>query len=185
MVAAVLLAHGFETAEALVPVDILRRAGISVLVAGIGSFDISSVHGVMVRADVSAEKFDPEGLDMLVLPGGSIGVDYMRESEAVKNLILEMARLEKIIGAICAAPVLLAELGLLKGRHAVCFPSMTEELVKYGAKLKAGESVVHDRNIVTAQAVGSSFDFGLELVSVLLGWQASEKVRKNMYYMDK
>lgn len=181
---AVLLADGFETAEALVPVDILRRAGLEVALAGVGSLEIMSSHGIIVKADLAVEELDAEKLDMIVLPGGGVGVDNLRGSEAVKALILEMSGLGKLIGAICAAPALLAELGILGDRRAVCFPSMAEELAGYGAKLQSDERVTHDRNIITAQAAGSSFDFGLKLVAMLLGWQASEKVRKSMYYPE-
>ncbi len=181
---AVLLADGFETAEALIPVDILRRAGVEVVLAGVGSIEVVSSHRVPVRADQTLEELNSAELEMLVLPGGGVGVENLGKSEAVRALILKMSEEGKLIGAICAAPVLLAELGILEGKRAVCFPSMTDELVKYGARLQADERVTHDRNIITAQAAGSSFDFGFKLVAMLLGWQASEKVRKNMYYPE-
>ena len=181
---AVLLADGFETAEGLVPVDILRRAGVKVVLAGLGSLEVASSHGVIVKAETTVDKLRVEDLDMIVLPGGLCGVENLRSNETVRHLIVEMAKLDKLIGAICAAPVLLAELGILNDKRAVCYPDSTEQIAMRGAKPQTDELVTNDRNIITSKAAGTSFDFGLKLVAMLLGWQASEKVRKSIYYRD-
>lgn len=179
-----LLADGFETAEALVPVDLLRRAGVEVVLAGVGGTEILSGQKVAVRADCGIDELDASLPEMVVLPGGGQGYEILRGSEPVRALVLDMAARGKLVAAICASPVLLGELGLLKGRRAVCFPSMSEELVGHGAMLQSGECVVQDSNIITARAAGSSFEFGLQLISALLGRGKAEEVRRSVYYPD-
>ncbi len=174
----VALAEGFETVEALAPVDLLRRAGVDVRMAGCSALDVMSGQGVTVRADMLVGDADADLFEMLILPGGGKGVDNLRACGELQALLLDMAEKEKLIGAICAAPVLLAEHGLLKGRRAVCYPSVRGELARLGAKLQDDERVTHDRNIITAEAAGSSVEFGLKLLAMLRGWEASETQRR-------
>lgn len=177
----VLLADGFEDIEAIAPVDILRRADISVFMAGVTGDTVTSSHGVRVQADIRLEDVNPDELEMLVLPGGK-GVEKLKASAAVSELVRKVYAAEKLIGAICAAPTILAELGLLEGRRAVCYPSCEPELTAHGAKIQRDEQVTHDRNLITAQAAGVSVAFGLKLVAMLRGWAVAERVRCEICY---
>ncbi|MCL1821129.1 MAG: DJ-1/PfpI family protein [Oscillospiraceae bacterium] len=177
----IFLADGFEDIEAIAPLDILRRANIEVKTVGVSGKSVTSSHRVTVQADILLEDVMLDGCEMLVLPGGS-GFAVLEKSETVLELIRKAHDNGIILAAICAAPTILARLGLLNGRRAVCFPSMEDALIQNGARVQPDETVTHDDHIITAQAAGSSFDFGLKLVSMLRGWAAAETVRKGIYY---
>lgn len=178
----VLLADGFEDIETIATVDVLRRAGAEVAVVGVGGDAAESSHGVRVCADISLADVNKDDLEMLVLPGGTKGVENIRASKEAVELIVYCCENEKLIGAICAAPVILAELGFLSGKRAVCYPSCEQTLIDKGAKVPKDERVIHDRNIVTAQAAGSSIEFGLKLTAMLKGWESAERVRRAMCF---
>ena len=121
-----ILGAGFEEAEAIVPCDLLRRAGVEVRLAGIGGTDIPGSHGIPVHADCAAEAAELTKADMLILPGGLGGVRSIRGCEPVLRAAREMAQAGKWVAAICAAPTVLAELGRhgagdARGRHAECW----------------------------------------------------------------
>ncbi len=179
----VFLADGFEETEALCPVDVLRRAGIDVVIAGVGSELVTSSHGVTVKADTTVEDLDSnEQFSAVFCPGGMPGSVNLSQSWSVNEIIVKTAQ-TGIVAAICAAPaVVLAPLGLLKGRNATCFPgceSYAPDMVF------SKEGVVVDGNIVTAKSAGWAFDLGLTLVSLLKGNDEAEKVRKAIYYKEK
>lgn len=179
----IMLADGFEEAEALVPADILRRAGVEVFLTSISGSDIvTGGHGIKVTADTKISKVDFALLEALVLPGGGKGTELLGASEAVKQLIADCAAAGKYVGAICAAPSILGKMGLLSGRRAVCFPSFEKYL---DGSIITGNSVEHDDIFITAKAAGVSFDFGLEIVRVLVGSDEAEKLRRDMFYGDK
>ena len=117
-----ILGAGFEEAEAIVPCDLLRRAGVEVRLAGIGGTDIPGSHGIPVHADCAAEAAELTKADMLILPGGLGGVRSIRGCEPVLCAAREMAKAGKWVAAICAAPSVLAQYGLLAGRRATCYP---------------------------------------------------------------
>ncbi|MCL2747191.1 MAG: DJ-1/PfpI family protein [Oscillospiraceae bacterium] len=176
-----LLADGFEDIEAVVPIDILRRANIPLTTVGVTTRRVTSSHGFTVEADASLKEVILLDLEMLVLPGGP-GVAHFRSSQAVTSLIKDVSKWGKPIGAICAAPGLLAELGLLSGRRAVCFPSCEETLRSHGAALERDSQVVTDPPFVTAKAAGAATDFALALVSLLRGQPVAEAIRREIYY---
>ncbi len=176
-----LLPDGFEDIEAVAPIDILRRAGVPVTTVGLNGRPVVSAHNLTVEADATLADVKLSDMDMLVLPGGP-GVQNYRKSEAALALVRDAAAAEKLIGAICAAPTVLAELGLLQGRRAVCFPSCEGTLVRHGAHIETDRQVTHDRNLITARAAGSAVEFALKLVAMLRGWTASESVRASIYY---
>ena len=178
----VFLADGFEETEALCPVDVLRRAGIEVVLAGVGSDMITSSHGVTVKADTTVESVDSsEHFAVAFCPGGMPRSVNLSQSWNVNEIIVKTAQ-TGIVAAICAAPaVVLAPLGLLKGRNATCFPgceSYAPDMVF------SGEGIVVDGNIVTAKSAGWAFDLGLKLVSMLKGSDEAEKVRSAIYYKE-
>ena len=167
-----ILGAGFEEAEAIVPCDLLRRAGVEVRLAGIGGTDIPGSHGIQGHADCAAEAAELTKADMLILPGGLGGVRSIRDCEPVLRAAREMAQAGKWVAAICAAPTVLAELGLLEGRRATCYPGMEPEMC--GAVMQ-NAGVVRDGNFITGRAAGSAFAFGLALVEALCGAETAAR----------
>ena len=177
---AILLGTGFEESEALVPADLLRRAGVEVCLAGIGGTQITGAHGITVTADCALEALNADALDMLMLPGGLGGVEAIQGELRAQALIQRCYDEGCWLAAICAAPTILSNLGFLDRRRAVCYPAM-EELMG-SAVVQKGTPVVVDGHIVTAEAAGSAFPFGLKLVEVLKGADAARKVAHDVHY---
>ena len=177
----ILLGNGFETIEALAPCDVLRRAGIRVhLVSVTDELIVMSGQGVQITADCRLEDVQMEKMDLLVLPGGLGGVREIMSNQDAQLLIQKAAEEGKWIGAICAAPTMLAQLGLLDRRHCVVYPGMEEQM--FSAVVLKGQQVVQDSRIITAEAAGSSIQFGLKLVEVLRGVEASEEIREGIHF---
>jgi 4-methyl-5(b-hydroxyethyl)-thiazole monophosphate biosynthesis len=182
-----LLADGFETVEALAPLDVLRRGGIELRLVSLEDKPVTSSHGVEVKADMPLSEASPADAEMVILPGGR-GVEKLENSPDVLRFIREVYEACETRGAyvaaICAAPAVLADLGLLKGRNAVCFPApeFIERLKAGGANYQEAASVIADGPIVTAKAAGASLDFGLTLLELLKGPEAAETVKNAMFY---
>lgn len=176
----ILLGDGFETVEALGPADLMRRAGIEVALVGISGKTVVSGQKVSVQADMTLDEVDFESLELLMLPGGLGGVEAISRSIPAITLIQKAAEQGRWVAAICAAPTVLAHLGLLDRRNAVVYPGMEEDM--YSAVVQVGRRVIQDGRFITGQAAGSSFDFGLKLVEVLRGKEASEQVRLGVHY---
>jgi 4-methyl-5(b-hydroxyethyl)-thiazole monophosphate biosynthesis len=175
----VFLGEGFEEIEAIAPLDILRRAGIKAVTVSMTSDHlVQGGHGLAVNADILLEQIDFESLEMLVLPGGGGGVASIAKTPAAMDLILRTWKADKMIGAICAAPSLLAALNVLDGKRVVCYPTVSAEVGAAGGKLQPELSVVVDNNLITGIAAGASIEFGLELVAALKGREASEETRR-------
>ncbi len=175
----ILLGAGFEESEALVPADLLRRAGIETRLAGVDALQVTGGHGITVTADCLLSDVDLDGAEMLLLPGGLGGVRAIQGSPAALSLIRSAAERGLRLAAICAAPTILAGLGLLDSRRAVCYPGMED----VGAALADQSApVVIDGNFITAQAAGSSFPFALALVEALRGPAAAEEVAHAVHY---
>ena len=168
------LANGFEEVEALTPVDYLRRAGIPVTTVGVGGKNIVGAHGIGVTADICDTAATPEDIEMIVLPGGMPGTTNLDASDVVHLFIDKAVEAGAHLAAICAAPSVYGKLGLLASKKAVCYPGF-EEYLK-GAKL-CDCGVVTDGNVTTARAAGSAADFAFELIRVLRGTVAAEKIR--------
>ena len=178
----ILLGDGFETVEALTPADLLRRAGVDVALVGIHGKTVVSGQNITVQADITLDEVQFDGMEMLVLPGGLGGVDNIHKSIPAITLIQKAAEQGLWVAAICAAPTVLAHLGLLDRRNAIVYPGMEEDM--YSAVVKVGQKVVKDGRFITGQAAGSSFDFALKLIEVLRGKEASEQVRRGVHYND-
>ncbi|MCD7918214.1 MAG: DJ-1/PfpI family protein [Clostridiales bacterium] len=176
----ILLADGFETAEALCPCDMLRRANVPVQLVGVNGPTARSGQGITVRTDSTLKEVSFDELELLMLPGGLVGVDNILASKDAMALIRRTAAAGKYVAAICAAPTILGRLGLLEGKRAVCYPGMEGGLT--GAQPCVGESVVVDGNIVTGEAAGSSIAFGLKLVELLCSPEAERKVHQGIHY---
>lgn len=170
------LADGFEDMEALAPVDCLRRVGVEVTLVGVTGDYVTSLRGVTVKSE--ARTADLENAEMIVLPGGGVGSDNLRASREVMDAVSYCAEHDIHIAAICAAPYILGDAGVLAGKRATCFPGFEEHLA--GAVI-VDEPVVTDGHITTGKSAGYSIDFGLELVRVLLGDEAVEALRNSLY----
>jgi 4-methyl-5(b-hydroxyethyl)-thiazole monophosphate biosynthesis len=177
----ILLGNGFETIEALAPCDVLRRSGVQVhLVSVSDELTVMSGQGVHITADCRLEDVRLDKMDMLVLPGGLGGVREIMSNQNAQVLIQRASEEGKWIGAICAAPTMLAQLGLLDRRHCVVYPGMEEQM--FSAVVLKGRQVVQDSRFITAEAAGSSIHFGLKLVEVLRGAEASQEVSQAIHF---
>ncbi|MBO4265492.1 MAG: DJ-1/PfpI family protein [Clostridia bacterium] len=171
----IFLADGCEEIEALTPCDLLRRAGHKALLVGVNKREIIGAHGIHISADITtADVSANDDVSMIVLPGGVEGTENLKNDKTVCNMISACQKNGKYIAAICAAPTILGEMGILNGKTAVCYPSLENKLI--GAQISA-KNVVCDDNIITGKGMGVSIEFGLMLVSVLDGDEASEQLK--------
>lgn len=174
------LATGFEEVEALTAADLLRRSEIeTVLVSVTGEKMVEGAHGFRIEADLLFEDADYSCCDMIVLPGGMPGTKGLASHSGLCDKIREFNREEKPIAAICAAPMILGELGLLEGRKATIYPGMERFL--RGAHHTKGK-VVTDENIITSMGPGTAMDFGLALVERICGKSAAENLREDLVF---
>lgn len=180
----ILLGAGFEEAEALVTADVLRRADIPVMLAGIGGSAVAGSHNITVQADLPVEQVALKAGDMVVLPGGMGGVSSIEHSREAMALVRQAASGDDYwLAAICAAPTLLARAGLLpQGVPCVCYPGLEGELSQAGAVPRMDCSTVAAGRLITGRGPGSAFDFGLALVEALAGGGASAQVRSGLQY---
>jgi len=165
---------GFEEIEAVVPIDLLRRAGVEVQVASLtGDRLVTGRSNVTVQADATLAEIAAGGFDALLLPGGP-GVKRLRADGRPAQLARDYAQAGKLVAAICAAPLALADAGLLAGKRFTAHFSAHGEL----PQALAGEKVVEDGNIITSRGAGTAMDFGLALVRRLCGEAAAAQVAK-------
>ena len=176
----VLLADGFEEAEALVTVDVLRRGGCQVATVGVTGAPVTGAHNITVMADLPVRDVNLDAMDMVVVPGGLGGVNAILDSAAALAVIQKAAEYGVYVAAICAAPTILARLAILDRRPAVCYPGMEDEMGS--AVVQKGAQVVTDGRIITGEAAGSAFEFGLRLVEAACGRQAMERVRNAVHF---
>lgn len=176
---AILLGEGFEETEAIAPYDLLKRAGVDVCFAGVGAMTVKGSHGICVQTDCTVEELCAEQLEMIVLPGGLRGVQTLSDSRTAMELTKQIWENGAYVAAICAAPTVLAKLGITDGRKATCYPGM--ECKMTGAKMQKKASVT-DEKLITGRAAGSAIDFGLALVAALKGVMAAHKVASDIVY---
>ena len=174
----VVLAPGFEEIEAVTPIDVLRRAGLDVVVAGVGATAVQGAHGVTYQCDIALEDIQSTPR-AIVLPGGLPGSENLGNSGAVKELTLKVHESGGICAAICAAPAYtLAKFGVLNGRTATCYPSFEKE---FDSSTKPSEDrVVVDGNIVTSRGPGTSLEFSLKLAEILAGPSTAKEIQDQM-----
>lgn len=176
--AIVFLANGFEEIEALGTIDILRRGGIEVTTVSITEEAVvTGAHHVPVIADTTLAKAILNEADALILPGGMPGASNLNNSETVKEALLQQYREGKIVAAICAAPMVLGGLGLLKGRNATCYPGFEPQLI--GANV-TGEAVEVSENVITGKGPGLVMNFALALVAAIKSEAVAEEVAAGM-----
>ena len=175
----IFLAEGFEECEALVPLDILRRAGIEVKTVGVGAKTVTGAHGIPVVCDIEDSAVVTDNLKGIILPGGMPGTLNLDKSDIVQGFVDFADNNSLLIGAICAAPLILGRKNILKGKKATCFTGFEDELI--GAVV-LNSPVVNDENIITAFGAGAAFDFGFCIISYLLGEKTAEELKKQMRY---
>jgi len=174
----ILIANGFEEIEALAPADVLRRAGYDVqLVSVPGTPFVTGSHGISVKTDLFLVDVNVEDATMLVLPGGMPGTSNLLANERVKFLVKGFHEYNKWLAAICAAPMILGEMGLLEGVEATCYPGFEKHLV--GATI-VPLPVVTSGKIITARGVGASMAFCLEIVKNLSDEHVALELKKKM-----
>lgn len=174
----VLMEQGFEETELIVPVDILRRGGVNVCIVGVSGMTAESSRGIRLAADAAFSDLDFADMEMLLIPGGQPGVDHLAANPAVMELIQKSAG-HMPVAAICAAPMLLGKLGLLRGRRATCYPGC--EAVLEGARVE-DKGVVVDGSFITARGAGAAFRFGFTLLATLRGAEAADQVARAIQY---
>lgn len=172
------LAQGFEEMEAIVPLDILRRANIDIKTVGIGGKTITGGHGITLVADLSDSEVQPgPDVECVILPGGNIGTLNLSKSRKVDDFIDYALLNGRLVAAICAAPTILGDAGRLAGRTATCYPGLEGRLK--GANY-VELPVVSDRNIITAWGPGASAEFGFEILDYLKGSSEAKNVGDSM-----
>lgn len=178
--ACVFLADGFEEIEGLTVVDVLRRAGVeTVTVSVMNGKLVKGSHGIGVEADGLFDEVQMDDADLIVLPGGMPGTINLKNHEGLRKLVLKFFNKGKYVAAICAAPTILSELGILAERKACCYPSFEGEL-KCGEILQVPVTV--DGCIVTGRGMGAAIPFALQLTSMLCGEEKAEEIRKSIVY---
>lgn len=180
--AIMLFAEGFETVEALMAVDILRRGGVEVTMTSINEDEVvHSAHGIGIEMDATMDEVDVMEYDAIILPGGIPGTIHLGESEAVKKAVMCMNDAGKIVSAICAAPGVFGKYGLLQGKKACSYPDHEVNLL--GATVLR-EPVVVDGNIVTSRALGTAMEFALKLLELLEGEEKMNQIKSAIVYQE-
>lgn len=176
----VILAEGFEETEALTVVDLLRRAGLDVKMAGLKNGTVAmGAHGIGVVLDLSVDDIALEETQALILPGGMPGTKFLGSDKRLAGLLKKADEHSIPIGAICAAPSVLGDLELLNGKKAVCYPGFEKHLK--GAEVLT-VPVVTDGHITTSRGMGTAIAFGLELIRCLLNQEAADRIRDAILY---
>ena len=177
----ILLGTGFEETEAIAPCDILKRANIPVQLVGLTGREIRGGHGIGVCADLTIDELDPDAMDMIVLPGGMGGVNSILACEKALDAVHYAWDNGRFVAAICAAPTILAALGITDGRKATCYPGFEKALAESGATYTA-ELVTVDGNITTAEGPAAAFPYAYELLTQLVDKQTSDQIAEGMRF---
>ncbi len=172
-----ILGDGFEEIEAITPVDVLRRCGAEVCMAGIGGLQIVGAHGIRITADCTVEQIDQSRLEMVILPGGMGGVASIQASEAALEAVRRAYADGKYVAAICAGPMVLAGLGITDGKKVTSYPGTEDRM---GSAVYQDDcAVVKDGRLITSRGPGTSMAFALELARTLCGASA-ERTAEDM-----
>ena len=176
----IFLADGFEDCEALITVDMLRRAGIDIDTVTINETnEVTASHGVTMIADRTLKDTDPAAYDILILPGGKRGTMNLEADERVKASIRKHVDEGKLMCAICAAPSILGHMGILKGKKYTCFPSFRDD--SYEGKYQM-ELAVTDGNIITGRGMGASIEFARQILKQLVDEKTLRRVEYGIQY---
>ncbi|MBN2193739.1 MAG: DJ-1/PfpI family protein [Polyangiaceae bacterium] len=172
---AVLIADGFEEIEAVTIIDVLRRAGLDVTVAGLGGDTVLGAHGIRIHVDTPVDRLSAAEFDAVVLPGGHRNAEQLRDDARVQTLVRAAADSDKFVAAICAAPIALERAGVLEGKQATCYPGYELPSAEY-----SNDRVVEDGRLVTSRGPGTAMEFSLALVRRLVGHAKATDLRQGM-----
>ena len=170
----ILLADGFEEAEALVPADLLRRAGVEVATVGLNGKVIYGAHNIGIEADITIGQLDLTDIEMIILPGGLGGVTSCRACPEAMEALRFAWDNGKLVAAICAGPTVLADLGITAGMNATCYPGCEGGMGS--AFVDSEAACVQDEKLITGASAGCAIPFGLMLVEALKGTETAEAI---------
>jgi len=173
------LAQGCEELEAVTVIDLLRRAGIDVITAGLDAQPVHASRGVTLLPDMTLDAALQQEFDMIVLPGGLPGADHLRDDPRVIDLLKKMAAADRYTAAICAAPRVLAYAGLLDGKRATSFPGALDVGAVPGIDYQEAAVVIDDK-VITSRGPGTAMDFALTLIETLVGRQERDAVEAGL-----
>lgn len=180
MKALVLLANGFEEVEGITQVDFLRRGGLNVTSASIhDSKTVMGAHNIPVGADALLSELNPDDFDIVILPGGGVGTQNLGKSQAVVSIIKKYSAENKWVAAICAAPSVLGDNGLVKGKKCTCYPGFESHMT--GGEITTDEVVV-DGKIITSRGPGTALAFALKIIELLVSKEAAVEVAEDALY---
>ncbi len=171
------LARGFEEIEAVTVIDVLRRAELKVICAGLDEITVRGAHGIKIEADQRLKNINHRVFNGLVLPGGMPGAENLRREETILALVKEFAAQEKLVAAICAAPLVLKAAGVLDKVRCTSYPSFADEFSAYNYLEKP---VVRDGNIITSRGPGTALPFALEIAEYFQGESVRQELAENM-----
>lgn len=173
------LAQGCEELEAVTIIDLLRRAGIEVVTAGLDDQPVKASRGVVLIPDTSLDQALTLEYDLVALPGGLPGADYLNEDPRIQKFLKKMANENKITAAICAAPKVLASAGLLENKQATSFPGTLEKLNLANTTIVT-DPVIQDGQVITSRGPGTAMDFALTLIENLSGEETRRQVEAGL-----
>jgi len=171
------LAEGFEELEAVTIIDMLRRAGIKVVVAALGRNPVTGAHGIALTADATMDAVSGQEFDLVALPGGMPGAANLKDDARIRGIIRRLHDSGRHVAAICAAPMVLAAAGVLEGRRATAFPGFLDHAA--GVTV-VDDPVVVDGRVITSRGPGTALDFALELVAQLQGNGARRQIESRL-----
>jgi 4-methyl-5(b-hydroxyethyl)-thiazole monophosphate biosynthesis len=179
----VILAEGFEEIEAVTPIDVLRRAGAEVTVAGLTAESVLGSRGISIIPDARLDAVAHEDYDLVVLPGGMPGATNLKNDATVKAVLKKAIEADRTVGAICASPaVVLDSHGFLKNRRATCHPALASEMIE---GTLTDDRVTVDGNIITSKGPGTAMEFALTLVAKLYGEEKAAEVNAPMFALPQ
>lgn len=180
MKCAIFCANGFEECEALLVVDLLRRANIEIEIISMNDeLEVTSSHNVKIIADECFMDANFREYDALILPGGLPGTTHLQANERLASILLKHAEQGKLLCAICAAPSVLGHLGILEDKHATCFPTFKD---KCTGALLSEDKVVQDGNIITGKGLGAAIEFASKIIENLIDKETADTVLKQIQY---
>ncbi|HHM04253.1 MAG TPA: DJ-1/PfpI family protein [Gammaproteobacteria bacterium] len=171
------LAEECEELEAVTAIDLLRRAGLKVITAGLVPGPVRASRGTVLVPDTTLDEALAEEFDLLVLPGGLPGADHLNADRRIHRLIHALVEQKKYVAAICAAPRVLADAGVLKGRRATSYPGTLSPAQLEGVDY-CEQAVVRDGPVITSRGPGTAMDFALTLIEVLAGREQRDQVER-------
>ena len=173
--ALMLISNGFEEIEAVTIVDVLRRADVGVVVAGLEGESVVGAHEIRMGVDTTIDQVKVEDFDALILPGGTVNANQLRDDDRVQVIIREAARQERLVAAICAAPIALERAEVLVGKRATSYPGNELPSAEY-----SNDRVVEDGLVITSRGPGTALEFSLALVRRMAGHVRATELRQRM-----